>query len=449
MSLAVSQQPKIFKLVFSKAVAELHNTTLDLTPCFTEKRYRFIDIHSFLHRHKLDIYESSTLSVGFPAHAIISYVWHGLTAECYQLEKDRFFRVFCGVHGDGSLREDGGPINLKVLEYVCLYASSPSGIRCQYLWLDRLCIMQTSKQDKAWQIGKMYDIYASCEQCIVLLGGLQRLASYHEETGSGWMDRAWTYQEAIANWQQTVLLSTDPYPVEKPSTDPVKAEQYHDAHWIIKNECYWEQLDAVFVGHDAESMPSLFLGNNPGACEMLSRVMEAITLNYLAVEGYASRDIMVDQASINQLVLMGVAMRTSSRPVDMVFSILGLLGVQDAFRDRITDFGKNERFRATLSLVEAMLYEVDGNMMADVPLWYSLVSVNEENQQPDGNALVHNLPTLNDLTQMLDQNQTELQLPNLTLKREMLLEWGYTFDPGREDLAIKAGGIASNIPVNC
>ncbi|THV05810.1 hypothetical protein K435DRAFT_646390, partial [Dendrothele bispora CBS 962.96] len=138
--------------VFSKALTDLHNTILDFTPYFTEKRYRFIDIRAFLDQRKLDVYESTSLQIGFPAHAVISYVWSGLTAERSQLETEQFFRVFCGIHEDGSPREDGGPINLKVLEYVCLYASSPSGLSCRYLWLDRVCILQTSKQDKAWQI---------------------------------------------------------------------------------------------------------------------------------------------------------------------------------------------------------------------------------------------------------------------------------------------------------
>ncbi|KAJ7310165.1 hypothetical protein DFH08DRAFT_675019, partial [Mycena albidolilacea] len=88
--------------------------------------------------------------------------------------------------------EDGGQISLKVLEYACRWASNSGS---SYLWLDRLCILQTSKQDKVWQISRMYDIYDGSEQCVVLPGGLQCLASVFEETS--WADRAWTYQEAI------------------------------------------------------------------------------------------------------------------------------------------------------------------------------------------------------------------------------------------------------------
>src|SRR5277367_1567730 len=62
--------------------------------------------------------------------------------------------------------------------------------KARYLWLDRLCIMQTSKQDKRWQIVHTFNLYRHCTQCLVLPGGIQRLVPLDEETS--WVHRAWT-----------------------------------------------------------------------------------------------------------------------------------------------------------------------------------------------------------------------------------------------------------------
>ncbi|KAL0062969.1 hypothetical protein AAF712_010100 [Marasmius tenuissimus] len=148
------------KLVYSIPLDALQNgTTIDLTPYLTENRYRFIDADAFIHNRILAIHEMPTLP---DLYSTISYVWFGLEAEISQLEQEGSFRIFCGVRSDGTLREDGGPINVKVLEHACRWASNSSS---SYLWLDRLCILQTSKQDKTWQISRMYDIYAGSEQC--------------------------------------------------------------------------------------------------------------------------------------------------------------------------------------------------------------------------------------------------------------------------------------------
>ncbi|KAJ7230258.1 hypothetical protein GGX14DRAFT_343692, partial [Mycena pura] len=134
------------KLAYSITLDSLHNTTVDLTHHFTEKYYRFIDADAFIHGRALKIYETSSLP--YP-YTVISYVWFGLQAEPSQLEQEGSFHVFCGFHNDGTAREDGGPISLKVLEYACRWASNSGS---SYLWLDRLCILQTSIQDKVWQI---------------------------------------------------------------------------------------------------------------------------------------------------------------------------------------------------------------------------------------------------------------------------------------------------------
>jgi len=427
----------------------VNKTTLDLTPYFTEERFRFIDADAFLHHRRLDIHETTSL----PDTSItaVSYVWFGLAAETSQLESDGKLNVFCGSRGDGTLREDGGPINLKVLEYACRYASQYSA---PYLWLDRLCIMQTSRVDKAWQISRMYDVYESSRECIVLPGGLQRLASVFEETS--WTDRAWTFQEAILTWDYAVVLTKDWHrPAE-------------EQHWLVDGECHWHYLVDMFVEGDGLldrqavvggyiEQPRLILGTNIASLNTLRRIVEYKAYNHIIEEGEET----VSEQTVRQLVLLGVAMRTSSRPVDMVFSILGSVGVQDAFQGQVQvgAFEENERFRATLVLVEAMMRVADDNQdnpdvhsaitgtLVDVPLWYSLKLVDTKSRNAyEAPSMV---PTLAELASLLDGDAHELSplsYPGTLFTREPLREWAFDVQQTEEQSDHKTAEIALKIP---
>lgn len=57
-----------------------------------------------------------------------------------------------------------------------------------------MCILQTSGEDKAWQVRRMFSLYQHCKVSLVLPGGIQRLAAHDE--GTNWIERAWTLQEA-------------------------------------------------------------------------------------------------------------------------------------------------------------------------------------------------------------------------------------------------------------
>ncbi|KAL0568601.1 hypothetical protein V5O48_013389, partial [Marasmius crinis-equi] len=441
--------------VYSIPLDTLRNTTLDLTPHLTENHYRFIDADAFINNHTLTIHETSALPLHL--YTTISYVWFGLVAEPSQLEKEGSFRVFCGLRSDGTLREDGGPISLKVLEHACRWASDSSS---PYLWLDRLCILQTSKRDKAWQISRMYDIYADTEQSIVLPGGLQRLASVFDETS--WADRAWTYQEAIVTWDHAIVLTKDWH---RP-----KEEQ----HWLVDGECHWQYLQQLFIEGDdlltrqlgketAGESPCLIMGRNGKALNVLRRIVEYKVLNHLAAEGEET----ISEQTIRQLVLQGVAMRVSSRPVDMVFSLLGLMDVEDAFRNRVGEFRENERFCATLTLVEAVLCLEDDesdsdnlrnpgstttSTLIDLPLWQSLEVISDTLSPRSSTKASIELdvrsPSLRDLAQLLDNSNTEHRLfhhPDILLKRGPLPEWSFDVEHTEDEPNAKAGAIALDL----
>ncbi|KAF2135513.1 uncharacterized protein K452DRAFT_239251, partial [Aplosporella prunicola CBS 121167] len=199
----ISDSPELAvepKLIFSSGFANIRDTVVDPSPTATAGRLRLVDMGTFLNDRRLDIYEYHS-SLSCSAYVVVSYVWKGnlLVADpsrpSYWVEELGAFSV------KGA--EDGDPISLDVLHHICSAALS-----CQYsgshLWLDRLCIVQTSKKDKAWQIREMFDIYKRCKICCVLPGGMQRLVSLEEETT--WIERAWTLQEVIVPYRSIVLF---------------------------------------------------------------------------------------------------------------------------------------------------------------------------------------------------------------------------------------------------
>ncbi|KAK7030486.1 hypothetical protein VNI00_014074 [Paramarasmius palmivorus] len=437
-------------IAYSAPLDGLCDTTIDFTPYFNPKRYRFIDADAFIHDRQLTIYEMASRPTHirkWMTYTVISYVWYGLSADPSQLTKDGSFCVFCGVYPDGTPRENGGPISLKILEYVCKWACESASF---YVWLDRLCILQTDKEDKTWQIARMYDIYQFSEQCIVLPGGLQRLASTTEETS--WVDRAWTYQEALVTWDYAVVFTKDEYDLGRGQW-----------RWLVEGECHWHFLVDLFVDVKSflkkEERPCLILGTNEAALEVLSTIIEYKTLNEVA----PSDGERIDLQAIDQLVIQGIAVRTFSRPVDMVFSILGLVGAQDILdHEHVQELTGTERFCATLALVEAVFLGDDDddddedvpeastgrNMLLDIPLWQSLEMLDTRASDDFGSCTSPILPTLEDLARLLDHDATEVQLieyPEVLIKRAALHEWRFTYDPGVDLAGNRASIIAQEM----
>lgn len=68
-------------------------------------------------------------------------------------------------------------------------------LKCDYLWLDFICLDQQSSHDKKLQIKNMANIYAYCSTTIIMPGGV--MCAQHPEDEAFWHTRAWTLQEAI------------------------------------------------------------------------------------------------------------------------------------------------------------------------------------------------------------------------------------------------------------
>lgn len=395
---------KIMRRIFRITGPNMQGDRITETVYAHEQQYRFLDCEAFVKDHTMIIIETPELPVD--NYSAVSYVWGGLQADEATLFHDGAFYVDCGTHSDGTPREDGGPINMKVLEYACRFSLMESA---PYLWLDRLCIVQGSKADKNWQITHMYDVYKECRVCIVLPGGLQRLASMHEKMT--WADRAWTFQEAIAP-QFAYVLTND-------ALESMKIEECYKADagfsvskssWVVKDECRCSYLGVLVFpamreiqgmaeeNTETPAEPAVIMGCSPSTLMTLTIVLSV----------YLHRNINDRKKYRSPLIklLAAAQSRISSRPVDVVLSIMGLLGVTlDVERFRASD-----RFHATLALGEAMLRKTkkETHSFFDIPLWGYPAEPLVDEGAPDGAAKPFvGSGTLERLAEVMDSDTPE------------------------------------------
>jgi Heterokaryon incompatibility protein (HET) len=151
----------------------------------TPRRFRFIDCAAFIREDKLRILSSDSESIiDSIKYAAVSYPWKGNCPE----HTDDFISTSFAVEG----AELGDRIALDVLQTIC---AASVQLLIRYLWLDRLCVMQTCREDKNWQIRRIALIYERSSGCLIIPGGLGKVVGFKERTL--WIYRAWTLQEAL------------------------------------------------------------------------------------------------------------------------------------------------------------------------------------------------------------------------------------------------------------
>ncbi|KAJ7211926.1 hypothetical protein B0H12DRAFT_1061749 [Mycena haematopus] len=339
--------PVSWQEIYVSYLDDLRGSLLDLSLHATPCRYRFFDCKAFVEENRLIIYESDDLS-DLP-YTTISYTWRGNDTNVDDPSSPFYWKDVLGtfqVKGG----EDGDPISLDVLLHVCTLSLRHASSR--FVWLDRLCIMQTSKPDKMWQISKMNAIYKSCEMCCILPGGIRRLVRLEEETS--WIHRGWTLQEAIVPEYATVLYAWN-----------------HAMDGEVDVTGAFE-LTPVIPGQSAHTELSNFLRSS-----LLSTTMVSLTIDHVEIPlnfciFAARRDLASlspltalmealaseyeDEASdaVNrrhQHIWRSALLRTSSRPVDMVFSIMDLFGVSL----NPGSFRPDDRLGATIALARGIL----------------------------------------------------------------------------------------------
>lgn len=337
-----------FVAVYSIPLERLRGACVDIVQCNDSTcqgaspcRYRLIDCVQYTHHDKLIIHEFDELPK--ESFSAISYIWRGKPLDQHVLERRGTFSV------KGA--EDGDPISMDVLHHACAASLQKNA---KFLWLDRLCIIQTSRDDKAWQIQRMYGIYKACDPCLVLPGGVQRLVSLDEETV--WIQRGWTLQEVMAPDEAFVLFRWD-----------------KGAGWFIGPAPITGDLEVVVSGESAVAkiMDLLlpYLGGVMGGqtycilddddedddptAEQVRIEVKPVLFGRTPSHALALIGALWprDPDTVPQAIWRSALLRVSSRPVDMVFATMGMFGVTLDPRA----FQKDDRLGATIALAQEIL----------------------------------------------------------------------------------------------
>jgi hypothetical protein len=328
--------------IYRTSLADLSTSgVLDLNEEGTPGRFRFIDCHAFIDEHVISVIETSELST--VSYAPVSYPWYGVPPS--HTEHLHSFTVPLSPEAT-----PGDAISIETLRTACLAALN-SKIGAKYLWIDRICILQKNDQDKKWQISQMGSIYSRCKGVVVFLGGLRRLVGLLEETS--WIQRGWTLQEGmhkttycVVHWvhgscEITGLTTGRFIELERRHSVMVKLEQLLQAASVGSFHVRSSEHDIKVFGIDKAFDPST---NPPHFTRQFQPDRDPI--NALMGAKNLSDIDMRDNA-----IWRSALMRTSSRPVDMVFSIMSLFGVRLDPRK----YGPNDREQATIDLADHIL----------------------------------------------------------------------------------------------
>ncbi|KAI0323072.1 hypothetical protein OF83DRAFT_1024703, partial [Amylostereum chailletii] len=321
---------------------------LNISDVATPHRYRLVDCLQLKNHNILHIDEF----VEFPdvPFSVVSYVWRGNPADPASPSLTSFT-----VRG----AEEADPITIDVLRHVCA-ASMRYGAR--HFWIDRLCIMQTSRDDKDWQIDQMYRIYEESAVCIVLPGGVQRLIRLDEETN--WIQRGWTLQEAVAPPSVVVLFAWRLGPgniangYEQVSIAGAKGRIRNVVSGVSAMAPLVYLLNACIIGHTSFSALTDSCSTST-QIDVKARLFGSLSSGVVALavamtpslHALDEEEDLLDSDTRNHAIWQSALLRTSSRPVDMVFSIMGLFGVHLDTRA----FHQDDRLGATIALAQAIL----------------------------------------------------------------------------------------------
>jgi len=294
------------------------------------KRFRLIDCEAFTEAETLSIVECDALE--HVAYSAISYVWRSNTVTSNDNLSDSFSVL---VSDDDT---PGAPISIDVLRAACRAALPVSS----YIWLDQLCILQKSKEDRSWQISHMHEIYQKCRRCIIMPAGLQRLARLDEETN--WILRAWTLQEALCSVAYCLFEWTlGTCKVDGLTTGTILAVENTKAGLLELNETLQAATTSFLRVQDQPDKANYFRVAIFGQ----QRAPVLTLLGAMKLRTQEAREAAIWRSAL---------MRTSSRPIDMIFSIMGLF---DVTLDP-SAYGENERGRATVDLARAVIAKGGG-----------------------------------------------------------------------------------------
>lgn len=146
-------------------ILEMPIENLHLSSMFLDKatpgRFRFLDCEEFVERNLYRILEFMHLPTR--KYTAISYPWRGLGPST-ESGRSHSFNILGAAEADA--------ISIDVLQSAC---RASLHLNSGLLWLDQLCILQTDRSDKNWQIKSMHGIYQHSKFCLVIPGGPRTL----------------------------------------------------------------------------------------------------------------------------------------------------------------------------------------------------------------------------------------------------------------------------------
>jgi hypothetical protein len=274
----------------------------------------------------------------YPTYAAISHVW----------DMSEEVKRIAG--------EAGRPLHVEIPEGLHTIswhglqeaANAAHQLQCEYIWLDLICLDQIPRDDpvESWrgddgekeeQIGNMANIYKFAKAVIIMVGGVSAVQGV--DTPSAWMDRAWTLQESAICLRDTYVYVQWPY-ANRFTVNPEAKIPYEVDFIPVEGEhqkALIELLDLLEMPDLSKyrtspdlGLPSNFQvrcldGHKDGSqCRTAKTALLAVLK--------ATNDRM-RQAGVWRSILL----RTSTHPVDVVYSVIGLLGVEvDEYRKQRT-----------------------------------------------------------------------------------------------------------------
>ncbi|KAF8914417.1 hypothetical protein CPB84DRAFT_1759203 [Gymnopilus junonius] len=305
-------------------------------------KWKFIDANAFIYQGVLKLHDEEDFhELDFTA---ISYTWSPNMLEWRKwiLDTDGY------PHEEKKTRVPSGKSASEDMErfhlfftVVCFLVLARGGT---FFWMDVLCIDQDSDDEKAFFVPKMGSLYASAVETHVYLTGSMFVTMSSKELHSPiWETRAWTLQEYIKSknvvycycfsgdvMQDIKALTDSRMPsrtveLRAPILDKYKSTSSDNAYMLQmatkdRVTCYFEN-DSPFGPQI--SMTSYMKTDmwGPDTNKIIGRSTLGKSLYSMKHEASKEQTI-----SMTMVLLAG---RMSTYPEDMMYSVLGLLEMED------------------------------------------------------------------------------------------------------------------------
>lgn len=155
---------------------------------------RLLDLAEYNNKKKVRLVETRSLSGG--EYAVLSYVWG--VAETLTLVQSTYAKLVAGLH-------------VRDFPRTLIHAvKCVSFLDIRYLWVDALCILQDSQEDKSQEIPRMHEYYRSASVVISASGAT--------DVHSGFLESQITEHQICAAVARTKLVRIPAYLADRSTT---------------------------------------------------------------------------------------------------------------------------------------------------------------------------------------------------------------------------------------